>query len=82
MAQYYGESNNPGAPPSFWMFSADFLSQSLQNFLVVRLVNRSACRNKLLMYNAAIVRKVTNMLVMFNLTCLAFYRCRDGRLLH
>jgi hypothetical protein len=56
-------------PPSFRTFSADLLPQTLQNLQVVMLVHRLAWRKKFLVNNALTVKKITNMLLMFDLTC-------------
>jgi len=42
--------------------------------LVVMLVNCLAWKNKLLMKNKLAVEEITNMLLMFDLICLPFFR--------
>lgn len=61
--------------PSFWSFLADLLLQTLQTFPVVFLVNLLICRTKFLMSNALQLRRITNMFLMFGLTCLTFSGC-------
>jgi hypothetical protein len=44
-------------PPSFRMFSADLVFQTLQNLQVVMMVHRLEWRNKFLVSNALTVKK-------------------------
>jgi len=59
--------------PSFRKFSVDLLSQMLQNFLVVKLVNHLALGNKFLINNDLTVKIDHHMLLMFDLTCLNIF---------
>jgi hypothetical protein len=59
---------------------ADLLPETLQNLLVVMLVNHLAWRNKFLMNNALQLEMITNMLLLFTLTYLAFFGCAEDGL--
>jgi hypothetical protein len=63
-------------------FTAHLLPQTLQNLRVAMLVNRLSWRDKFLMINALTVKKITTMLVMFDLICLAFFGCGEDGLSH
>lgn len=58
--------------PSFWSFLVGMLLQTLQNFPVVVLVNLLIRKTKFLMINAVQLGRITNMFLMFGLTCLTF----------
>jgi hypothetical protein len=58
--------------PSFWSFLVGMLLQTLQNFPVVVLVNLLIGKTKFLMINAVQLGRITNMFLMFGLTCLTF----------
>jgi len=63
--------------PSFWMLLANLLPHMIQNLPEVILVNYIACRNKFLLNNVLTVERdhqITNTLLMFDLTCLTFFR--------
>jgi hypothetical protein len=60
-------------PPSFQMFSADSLPQRLQTLPVAILLIRLARMNKRLTNMIFRSKNITNLIFMFDLTCLAFF---------